>query len=81
MDKADILSGVTEVIRDVLDLPDLVVGMDTTAEQTEGWDSVNHISIVVGCEMKFKVKFKTAEIESLRHVGDLVDLIDSKLNR
>ena len=49
--------------------------MQTTAENVEEWDSFNHINIVVAVEARFGVKFLTAEIEELKNVSDLVDLI------
>jgi acyl carrier protein len=79
MDKAQVLAEVSEIIRDVLDVPDLVVTMSTSAENVEGWDSFNHINIVVAVESHFHVKIHTAEIEELRNVGELVDLIHQKL--
>ena len=82
MDQTQILNEVGVIIRDVLDPLDdnkLKIGLETTADQTEGWDSFNHINIVVAIEQHFRVKFKTAEIESLRNVGELVALIAKKL--
>ncbi len=81
MNEADILVQVADTIRDVLDVQgdkNLMIDRNTTADQTEGWDSFNHINIVVAIEQQFHVKFKTAEIESLRNVGELVDLIARK---
>ena len=81
MDQSAILQQVADIIRDVLDINDdkkLKIDTETTADQTEGWDSFNHINIVVAIEQHFGVKFKTAEIESLRNVGELVALIARK---
>ena len=80
MDKAQVLAEVSEIIRDVLDLPNLVVTMSTCAENVEGWDSFNHINIVVAVEAHFRVKIHTAEIEELKNVGELVDLLHQKLD-
>ena len=79
MDKAEVLSQVRDILADVLDLPDLSVTQQTTAEDVEGWDSFNHINIVVAVESKFGIKFHTAEVEELRNVGDLVELVEKKL--
>jgi acyl carrier protein len=79
MNEAQIQIAVAEIIRDVLDKPTLDIGRDTTADQVEGWDSLNHINIVVAAEQKFNIKFKTAEIETLRNFGELVDLIAQKI--
>ena len=79
MDKTEVISQVRDILADVLDLPDLQVTEQTTAEDVEGWDSFNHINIVVAVESRFGIKFHTAEVEELRNVGDLVALIDKKL--
>jgi acyl carrier protein len=79
MNESQIQVEVADIIRDVLDQPTLDIGRDTTADQVEGWDSLNHINIVVAAEQKFNIKFKTAEIETLRNFGELVDLIAQKI--
>ena len=79
MNKSEILARVRKCITAVLDQPDLTITMRTTAEDVEGWDSFNHVNIVVAIESEFDVSFKAAEIEELRAVGEIVDLIDTKL--
>lgn len=80
MTQDDILEGVAEILRAVFDEPDLEVTRETTAEDVEAWDSLNHITVMVAAEQRFGVKFKTAELERLRDVGELVSLISTKLN-
>jgi acyl carrier protein len=75
----EILSQVRDIIRDVLDQPDLQIDHGTTADDVPGWDSFNHINIVVAVESHFGIKIHTAEIEELRNVGELTDLIERKL--
>jgi acyl carrier protein len=75
MTERDILARLTTIFQDLFDDPSLIVGERTTAEDVEGWDSVNHVLLVVEVERRFGVKFRTAEIETLRNVGDLVGLI------
>ena len=74
----EILSEVAEIMRDVFDVDDLAVTMDTTAEDVEEWDSLTHIRLIVALERKFGFKFKNSEIESLKNVGDLVNLVATK---
>ena len=80
MSEDDILEGLSEILSETFDRGDLVVTKSTTAADIREWDSLNHINIVVASEIRFGVKFKTAELEGLRDVGELVDLIHSKLN-
>ena len=79
MNRAEILSKVAASIASILDQPNLVVTMRTTAEDIEGWDSFNHVNIVVAIESQFGIKFKPAEVEELRAVGEFVNLIEKKL--
>jgi acyl carrier protein len=74
----EILAHLTAVFQEVFDDPALTIDEAMTAEDVGGWDSVTHILLVVAVEQAFAVKFKTAEIETLKNVGDLVRLIDRK---
>jgi acyl carrier protein len=78
MDRSAIFQETARIIRDVLDRPDLVLDEHTTAQTVEGWDSFNHINIVVAVEARFGIKFQTAEIEELKNVGELVGLVAAK---
>jgi len=78
MDKQEIYAALTDILQDVFDNPNIVATPDLSASDVPEWDSFNHINIVVASEMRFGIKFKTAEIESLRNVGDFVELIASK---
>ncbi len=79
MNRAEILSKVAASIASILDQPNLVVTMRTTAEDIEGWDSFNHVNIVVAIEGQFGIQFNAAEVEDLRAVGEFVNLIEKKL--
>ncbi|MBS0561178.1 MAG: acyl carrier protein [Proteobacteria bacterium] len=69
---------VADIVRDVLDAPDLAIGPDTTADDVPGWDSFAHINIVVATEARFGIRFGTAEVETLHNIGDLVALVARK---
>ena len=78
MDRDDILARLNAIMRDVLDNPELTLTRGTTAGDVEGWDSMSNITFVVEAEQAFGIKFKTAEIEEMRDVGDMADLIAAK---
>ena len=79
MERNDILSRVQEVFRDELELDDLVLTDETTADDVEEWDSLSHVQLVVALEKDFDIKFTSREILSWDNVGDLVDCIGKKL--
>ena len=72
------MADLREIMIDVFDVDDLTLTPATTAEDVEEWDSLSHVRLVVAVERKFGFKLKTSEIESLKTVGDLVKLIETK---
>lgn len=79
MESAEIYEQLTGVFRDVLNDESLRLTPELTAADVPQWDSFNHINIVAVTEERFGIKFRTAELEQLRNVGQFVDLIDRKL--
>jgi len=80
MDTASIYRQLTEIFRDVFDDDTIELTPQTTAADIHDWDSVNHVNLIVAIEVRMKIKFKTIEVESLHNVGNLVSLIEQKLN-
>lgn len=78
MDRNDIMARVQEVFRDELEVGDLVLTEETTADDVEEWDSLSHVQLVVALEKAFGIKFTSREILSWDNVGDLVDCIAKK---
>lgn len=74
----NLLQQLNTLFIDILDNEDILLTNDTTAADVEDWDSLNHIQLIVAIENKFKIKFTTAEIHSLKNVGELVDCITKK---
>jgi acyl carrier protein len=74
-----ILDEIQALMTDLFDEYDGKVGMTTTAEDIEQWDSLANVQLMVRLEQRFKIKFTAAEITSLAHVGELVTLIGGKL--
>jgi len=79
MTEAEIYASLTELFREVFDDDNLELTPATTADEVEGWDSQAHVNLIVAAEMKFGVRFRAAELESLHNVGDFAALIGQKL--
>jgi len=69
----------TQIFRLVFANQELTIAPEMTPNDIEGWDSMAHVNLLAAVEARFKIKFATKELSSLRTVGDLADLIDSKL--
>jgi acyl carrier protein len=79
MTKENILRQLTEVFHQLFDDDSIVLTSETDASDIAEWDSMNHISLIVAVEVRFGIKFQTAETESLKNVGDFVSLIQEKI--
>ncbi len=79
MQQRQIYAELTEIFHDLFDDDTIVLTPELTAADVPEWDSFNHINLIVAVEGHFKIKFQTAELESMNTVGHLVDLIEKKL--
>ncbi|MCR5672052.1 MAG: acyl carrier protein [Butyrivibrio sp.] len=79
MTREEVFEKMNEVFRDVFDDEDITVTDATTADDIEDWDSLEHINLINAMEQEFGVKFTMGEIVKLKNVGEMADLIISKL--
>lgn len=79
MTQIDILDRVQGVLRDVLQQPNLVITRESSASTVEGWDSLAHVDILWNIEQEFSVRFALGEVQDLKNVGGLVDLLEKKI--
>jgi acyl carrier protein len=78
MTDPELYGGLNEIFRQVLDDDSIDLKPSMTAEDVEGWDSMNHIFIVVEIEKRFGIKFQAAEMEELKNVGELAAVVRQK---
>jgi acyl carrier protein len=79
MDSHTILEELQSIFREILDQPDLILTRQSNANNVEDWDSLAHINLVTAIEKRYKIKFALAELQDLKDVGDMIDLIEVKL--
>jgi acyl carrier protein len=75
---AAVLAEITDVVRQVLEDRTIELAPDTAMGELAGWDSMNHIAILVEAECRFDVVFDLAEVDAVPTVGHLVRLIQAK---
>lgn len=81
MSDSEILQVVTTIVQEVLELPDLNVTLNTSAADVDEWDSMTHIQLIAAIESKYKIRFALGELQALKNVGDMIELIQKKLNK
>jgi acyl carrier protein len=69
----------TGIFREILGDPTLVLRPAMTQADIAGWDSFNNASLIAAIEKEFGVRFRTAELQELKTVGNYFGLLRAKL--
>ncbi len=77
----DTLARVTPIFHQVFEDDSIVIKRETTADDVDAWDSLSHINLVIAIEMEFNIRFALGELQALKNVGEMCDLIDKKVKR
>lgn len=79
MTQTEILARMQTVFDDVF-LDDVKVTPELSANDVEEWDSLLQISLVLGVEKAFNVRFRVGEVEATKNLGQFADLIQRRMN-
>jgi len=69
----------TEIFRTMFNMPDLEIRDDLTASDVPGWDSFNHINLIISIEEEFGIRFTSREVSGMKNVGDLKRILALKI--
>lgn len=78
MNKNELWERLNEVFRDVFDDRNITVDENTTADDIEDWDSLEHINLVEAVEQEFRMRFKMKEVSGMKNVGEMARIIDER---
>jgi len=80
LDTAAVYARLTDIFHDVLDNDEIVLNPQMTANDVDEWDSLAHVRLILTVEKAFRVSFTASQVGRLKNVGELADLIQSKLS-
>ena len=66
------------LFRDFFDDDDIELDADTTADDIDDWDSLNHITLMSAVEEEFGLRFTMGEVSGMKNVGEMVDIISKR---
>ena len=74
---------VEQTVRDlmaiVLNIDIASIDDSTSMDNTPGWDSANHINLVLALEEEFSISFEVSEFELMTSFFDVVQVVSSKI--
>ena len=81
MDKEMILDRIQTLIRELFMDDSLIVTTKTEASDVEGWNSFEHINLLVSIEEEFGIRFDMATVMMAKNVGELVEQVYIIMNK
>ena len=79
MNSDEIFAKLTSIFRENFDDDSIVLAPETTAKDIEDWDSLEQINLLSRIEKAFGISFDIKETLTLNNVGDMVNLINAKI--
>jgi acyl carrier protein len=75
-----VLEQVRQLASDILAVPVEQIGADSSPEMIESWDSIQHLNLVLALEEKFHVEFSPEEMEEMRNLRKICELVETRLS-
>lgn len=80
MEVNEIVSKLSVIFKSVFSDDSLVLNNELSANDVERWDSLSHMLLITEIENEFSIKFKLKDLNKMQNVGDMINIIDSKLS-
>ena len=80
MNRKEVIEKLSPVFRKILNNESLILTNELTANDVDNWDSLSHMLLIDEIENAFSVKFKLRELNKMKNVGALIDILLLKLN-
>ena len=71
---------VRAIAADVLVIDPGLLTDESSPEDFDVWDSVQHLSLVLALEEQFGLQFEPEEIDRMRSIGGIVRIVEGRLN-
>jgi len=73
-----ILDQIRQLAADIFGVPLGAIGPESSPENIEAWDSIQHLNLVLAVEEKFSLQLSPEEIEQMSSVGAIVAIVESR---
>ena len=80
MEKLELINKLTKKFQSTFNDDSLLLTEELTANDVDNWDSLTHMILISGIEQEFQIKFKLKELNKMKNVGALIEIISAKVN-
>ena len=79
-DTVNVSQSILEIFQSAFNMPSLKLNPQMITGDLKAWDSFKNVEILLACEARFGIRFRSKEIDAIRSVGDLITACEQKLN-
>lgn len=80
MEKLDLKNKLTRIFQATFNDDSLELTEQLTANDVDNWDSLTHMILISDIEQEFDIKFKLKDLNKMKNVGALIEILSSKIN-
>ena len=74
-----IFEQVQQIASDLFAVPTDRITAETSPDNLESWDSIQHLNLVLALEEKFNLQLSPEEMEQMRSIGQITTLLATRL--
>ncbi len=71
----EIYERLNAIFRDFFDDEEIELTPETTADDIDDWDSLNHITLMSAVEEEFGIRFTMGQVSGMKNVGEMAEII------
>ena len=69
----DVQEKVIQVLINIFQVSPDKISTETTSDNVENWDSMNHINMILALEQEFGIRYDEEQVVSMLGVGAIID--------
>jgi acyl carrier protein len=75
----DIQEKVIQVLINIFQVSPDKISTETTSDNVENWDSMNHINMILALEQEFGIRYDEEQVVSMLSVEEIIDATEEML--
>ena len=79
MNEKKLLNKVNQIFKEVLEIEELSLKGREHIVDIDGWDSLNHVKIILAIESEFNIRLKASEVFEIEIIDELIEAIKLKI--
>ena len=80
MERLKLVERLTKIFQKTFSDDSILLVNELTANDVNDWDSLTHMILISEIEQDFNIKFKLKELNKMKNVGVLIEIIASKIS-